>query len=268
MLPSPNKEQKLEEALSYAARPGAIVVAAAGNQGTIGSSAITRHVWVIPVAACDLRGQPIGLSNLGASIGRRGLRAPGEAVTSLGTPGEPITSGGTSAAAPFVTGTVALLWSVFPAATATEIRRALTQTAGPALRRTIVPPLLNAWAAYQTCVGRLPDNRVQSVKEDDSMTDDTSQTTASGTKERQPYRVRLPGFVSDQDVGLGDWRRISSEAGASGAPGGALTRPSAKSGDNPSHYEGLFPISGPAAKVVSLASGLRTGDPPNATGGG
>lgn len=36
------------------------------------------------------------------------------------------------------------------------------------------------------------------------MTDDTVQTTASGTKERQPYRVRLPGFVSDEDIGLGD----------------------------------------------------------------
>jgi subtilisin family serine protease len=147
--PSPNREKKLEEALSYAAHRGTIVVAAAGNQGTIGSSAITRHVWVIPVAACDLRGQPIAPSNLGASIGRRGLRAPGEAVTSLGTRGGPVTSGGTSAAAPFVTGTVALLWSAFPAATATEIKRAVTG-AGPAGRKTIVPPLLNAWAAYRT----------------------------------------------------------------------------------------------------------------------
>lgn len=25
-----------------------------------------------------------------------------------------------------------------------------------------------------------------------------------GKSERQPYRVRLPGFVSDEDVGLGD----------------------------------------------------------------
>lgn len=147
--PSPNREKKLEEALSYAAYRGALVVAAAGNQGTIGSSAITRHVWVIPVAACDLRGQPIGPSNLGASIGRRGLMAPGEAVTSLGTRSEPVTSGGTSAAAPFVTGTVALLWSAFPAATATEIKRAITQASAPA-RKTIVPPLLDAWAAYQT----------------------------------------------------------------------------------------------------------------------
>lgn len=36
------------------------------------------------------------------------------------------------------------------------------------------------------------------------MTDDTSQSTASGTKKRQPYQVRLPGFVSDRDIGLGD----------------------------------------------------------------
>ena len=50
-------EQALEEALNQAVRRGVIVVAAAGNQGTLGSSAITRHPWVIPVVACDLRGQ-------------------------------------------------------------------------------------------------------------------------------------------------------------------------------------------------------------------
>lgn len=27
---------------------------------------------------------------------------------------------------------------------------------------------------------------------------------ATDKNERQPYRVRLPGFVSDEDVGLGD----------------------------------------------------------------
>jgi subtilisin family serine protease len=41
--PSPKGENKLEEALNYAAHHGAIIVAAAGNQGTVGSSAITRH---------------------------------------------------------------------------------------------------------------------------------------------------------------------------------------------------------------------------------
>ena len=65
------------------ARRGVIVVAAAGNQGTLGSSAITRHPWVIPVVACDRRGRPMSESNLGSSIGRRGLTAPGDAITSL-----------------------------------------------------------------------------------------------------------------------------------------------------------------------------------------
>jgi subtilisin family serine protease len=79
----------LEEALDQALRRGVLVVAAAGNQGTLGSSAITRHPWVIPVVACDLRGRPLRYTNLGRSIGRRGLSAPGEEITSLGAEGPP-----------------------------------------------------------------------------------------------------------------------------------------------------------------------------------
>jgi subtilisin family serine protease len=146
--PSSKGERKLEEALDYSARRGVIVVAAAGNQGTVGSSAITRHPWVIPVVACDLRGRPLGFSNLGNSIGRRGLSAPGDGITSLGTNGKAPTVGGTSAAAPFVTGAVALLRSIFPDATAAELKIGVTR--GQVLRRSaVVPPLLDAWAAYQ-----------------------------------------------------------------------------------------------------------------------
>src|SRR5215472_11205693 len=124
--PSSQGERRLHEALDYAASRGAITVAAAGNQGTVGSSAITRHPAVIPVAACDLQGRPLAESNLGSSIGRLGLSAPGEGVTSLGTNGKPQTFGGTSAAAPFVTGAIALLWSEFASADATEIKLAVT----------------------------------------------------------------------------------------------------------------------------------------------
>jgi len=145
---SPKGDTKLEEALNHAAHHGVIIVAAAGNQGTVGSSAITRHPWVIPVAACDAQGKPLNESNLGSSIGRRGLSAPGENVTSLGTNGKPQTFGGTSAAAPFVTGAIALLWSEFPDATAAHIKLAVTH-AGIARRGTIAPPVLDAWAAYQ-----------------------------------------------------------------------------------------------------------------------
>ena len=145
---SPRGERGLREALDFALRRGVVVVAAAGNQGSVGSSVITGHPWVIPVVAYDLRGRPMDLSNLGASIGRRGLGAPGEAITSLGTTAEPITMGGTSAATPFVTGAVALIWSEFPAATAAEVRSAAIWAAAPR-RTSIVPPLLNASAGYR-----------------------------------------------------------------------------------------------------------------------
>jgi subtilisin family serine protease len=145
--PSTRGEQALDEALNVVARRGVIVVAAAGNQGTLGSSAITRHPWLIPVVACDTRGRPLQDSNLGSSIGRRGLSAPGEGVTSLGPEGRSLTFGGTSVAVPFVTGTVALLWSEFPTMTAAQIKLAVTHPA--TLRRaSVVPPLLDAAAAY------------------------------------------------------------------------------------------------------------------------
>jgi subtilisin family serine protease len=146
--PSSRGERQLEEALNYAAGLGAIVVAAAGNQGTVGSSAITRHPVVISVAACDLQGRPLSESNLGRSIGRQGLSAPGVNIASLSADGKEHAFGGTSAAAPFVTGAIALLWSEFPNANAGEIRLAVTRSSGRR-RNSIVPPLLDAWAAYQ-----------------------------------------------------------------------------------------------------------------------
>jgi subtilisin family serine protease len=147
--PSSRGSRNLEQALDYAASRGVIAVAAAGNQGLVGNSVITRHPAVIPVAACDLQGRPLSESNLGRSVGRRGLMAPGIGVTSLGTNGRPQISGGTSAAAPFVTGTIALLWSEFPHAATNRIRQAILQV-WSARQRTIVPPVLDAWAAYQT----------------------------------------------------------------------------------------------------------------------
>jgi subtilisin family serine protease len=146
--PSAKGERTLEGVLNYAAKRGVIVVAAAGNQGAVGSSALTRHPWVISVIASDLRGVTLKYSNLGNSIGRRGLSAPGQGITSLAINGQPAVFGGTSAAAPFVTGTIALLMSVFPNATAAAVKLAVTSASGMK-RTTVVPPLLNAWAAYQ-----------------------------------------------------------------------------------------------------------------------
>ncbi|MFB7182450.1 S8 family serine peptidase [Streptomyces sp. NPDC056257] len=147
--PSTRQERELNSALDYAAGHGALVVVAAGNQGTLGSSALTRHPWVIPVVGYGMDARPMAQSNLGSSMGRRGLGAPGENVTSLSPQGGLQTQGGTSVAAAFVTGAIALLWSRFPKAGVAEIKRAVTGGHGPR-RTSVVPPLLDAWGAHQT----------------------------------------------------------------------------------------------------------------------
>ena len=70
------------------------------------------------------------VSNLGASIGRRGLGAPGEAVTSLVQGGSATLDGGTSAATAFVTGAIALLLSEYPSVSARAVREALLRGNG------------------------------------------------------------------------------------------------------------------------------------------
>ena len=152
--PSTRADRELTAALDRIASAGAITVAAAGNQGSLGGSAITRHPGVIAVVAYGRDGLPMSESNLGRSIGRRGLGAPGEGITSLGADGAAVTSGGTSVAAALVSGAIALLWSLFPSATASEIKAALIQ-ATRQRRTSIIPPMLDAWATYQSLSARV-----------------------------------------------------------------------------------------------------------------
>lgn len=148
---SSQAEPAINRALEHAAQRGTIVIAAAGNQGMLGSSAITRHPWVIPVVGCDRHGQLLAQSNLGASIGRHGLAAPGHEITSLAASGGHGTFSGSSAAVPFVSGALALLWSILPGVSATHLRLAIT---GSPARRSVAPPLLDAWAAYRALASR------------------------------------------------------------------------------------------------------------------
>jgi len=143
---SDNDHRGIKQALDEAMKRGTLVVAAAGNQGSIGSSVITGHPWVIPVVAYARNGRPLGPSNLGASIGRRGLGAPGESIAGLSPSGEELVWSGTSVATPFVTGAIALLRSEFPSVPADMVRFAVTRSATS--RRSIVPPLLDARAAW------------------------------------------------------------------------------------------------------------------------
>jgi subtilisin family serine protease len=147
--PTTRIEDRLTHALDFAVARGALVVAAAGNQATLGSSSITRHAGVIPVVGYDGVGRPMQASNSGGSAGRRGLGAPGEAIVSLEADGGLVSRSGTSFAAAFVTGAIALLWSLFPGARVEQVRRALN----PGVRRTsVIPPLLDASAAHAALI--------------------------------------------------------------------------------------------------------------------
>lgn len=144
---SPYGVSRLREALDLAGRRGVLLVAAAGNAAAIGASALTGHPAVLPVVAYDGYGRPLPTSSLGISVGRRGLGAPGDSVISLGAHGPPIRGSGSSVAAPFVSGAIALLWSLFPSASPAAIRSAILS---PHRRRTLVPPLLHVPSAYES----------------------------------------------------------------------------------------------------------------------
>jgi subtilisin family serine protease len=144
--PGISSSRVVQMALDAAMQHGVLVAAASGNQGLVGSTLITRHPWVIPVAACNTSGWPLGPSNLSASVGRNGLLAPGEVILGAAPGGGYDTASGTSVAVSFVVGTLALLASLCPWANAAELRRAI---GGGIRRHSVVPPLLDAATAWQ-----------------------------------------------------------------------------------------------------------------------
>ncbi|WP_167444279.1 S8 family serine peptidase [Streptomyces diastatochromogenes] len=142
--------RRLSAALDAAAARGVPIVAAADGPSLSGSSVLTLHPAVLPVVACSAGGAPLGGLPLVTTIGRSGLRAPGEKVPGTAPNGSTTARfSGASAAVPFVTGTIALLCSRFPRTSATVVRSAVAQSPFR-VRRSVVPPLLDAWAAYAT----------------------------------------------------------------------------------------------------------------------
>ncbi|MET9427074.1 S8 family serine peptidase [Streptomyces sp. NPDC003036] len=142
------EHRAVQDALDYAAAHGVVVVAAAGNEGAIDSTVVTRHRSVLPVVAYNLQGRPERISNLGRSIGQRGVGVVADGLMSLGAHGTLRPFGGTSAAAAVVTGAVALILSELPKTRPGELISAMK--GGPSRRTSVVPPLMNAWRAFES----------------------------------------------------------------------------------------------------------------------
>jgi subtilisin family serine protease len=138
-------EAAIDEAVRYALRARTLIVAAAGNQGTLSSTVLTRHPWAIPVVAYAADGRPAPHTNVGHSIARNGIGAPGVRVEGLHPAGGTTVLDGTSVAAPFVTGALALLLALFPDLPIAQIRAALVD----GRPRGVVPPLLDADSVYR-----------------------------------------------------------------------------------------------------------------------
>ncbi len=133
---------ELEAAYDYAQEKGSIVIAASGNQAAFQVNPLFKHPWIIPVAAAEKSGQVYKDSNIGRGVANNGLLAPGENVLSVDSKDDYRNMTGTSVAAPFVTGTVALLWSLYPQADAQDIHHCIRLYGHD--RQGAVPPMLDA----------------------------------------------------------------------------------------------------------------------------
>ncbi len=137
--------QSMQDAIHDAVGAGAIVVAAAGNLGVDAKGDSPAGLdGVITVGAVDMSGQIASYSNYGDVVA---LMAPGGSPLHDPMTGAPlgvlstielVGSGftytyyaGTSQAAPFVSGTVALMRGVYPHMRAAEAKRLLQSSADP-----------------------------------------------------------------------------------------------------------------------------------------
>ena len=135
----------VEDAVMYAYARGCVMVAAAGNEGAVGSWYPAGLKTVISVAGLTKERRLNGDSNFGATID---IAAPGDEILSTDLNGGYRNLSGTSMAAPHVSGVAALVRSANPDVTNAEVRETLIRTADPLFISNLVGAgSLNAYAA-------------------------------------------------------------------------------------------------------------------------
>jgi type VII secretion-associated serine protease mycosin len=120
---------QLRNAVAAAVNSGALIIAAAGNDGANGKSANTypaSYPGVLAVAASDRNDERAFFSQSGDFVD---VAAPGVGMVSTVPKGGQCTADGTSFAAPYVAGVAALLKEKHPTWSATQIATCIEQTA-------------------------------------------------------------------------------------------------------------------------------------------
>jgi membrane-anchored mycosin MYCP len=123
----------IRDAVAYAVARDVLVVAAAGNAQRDTNAELpsypASYPGVLAVGAVDIDGARMSGSQIGRYVD---LVAPGAKVLTATRVSGHAYVDGTSFAAPFVTGTAALVRSAWPGLTAPEVAQRLVATAGPA----------------------------------------------------------------------------------------------------------------------------------------
>lgn len=124
---------ELEEAVNYAWSQGAILVAAAGNEGRSKPSYPAGYSNCLAVAALDEDDSLAMLSNHGDWVD---MAAPGYHIPTISLEAQDIYSSGTSAAAAHVSGTAALVFSISQDTSGNgsmndEVQRAIKNSCSP-----------------------------------------------------------------------------------------------------------------------------------------
>ncbi len=112
----------LQTAVRNASNAGALIIAAAGNDGDATLNYPAAYPEVVSVAATDNRDARASFSNANSDVE---IAAPGVNILSTKRGGGYVSFSGTSMATPHVAGVAALIWFRTPAFTAAQVRSKL-----------------------------------------------------------------------------------------------------------------------------------------------